>query len=95
MQVGGTRGTSLLITNSPPWLPSTACSAQGAGRRRPTCSVGGEGKAIELFQVVSILPPEQRPLLAWLRNLPDPVVEQVLSIVFYPECNMEWLLELQ
>ena len=34
-------------------------------------------------------------MLAWLRNLPDPVVEQVLSIVFYPNYNLEWLFELQ
>ena len=51
-------------------------------------------KLLSFFQVVSILPPEQRPLLAWLRNLPDPVVEQVLSIVFLPDYNLEWLLEL-
>ena len=31
------------------------------------------------WQVGAILPPEQRPLLLWLRNLPDPVVEQVFT----------------
>ena len=31
------------------------------------------------LQVGAILPPEQRPLLLWLRNLPDPVVEQVFT----------------
>jgi len=32
-------------------------------------------------QVSSVLPLEQRPLLEWLRHLPDPVVEEVISHV--------------
>lgn len=35
--------------------------------------------ALPREQVCAMLPPEQRPLLAWLRNLPDPVVEQVVT----------------
>ena len=61
------------------WFPTAACPAKGSGD--PSSKWQKKIKIVThvFWQVGAILPPEQRPLLLWLRNLPDPVVEQVFT----------------
>ena len=61
------------------WFPTAACPAKGSGDPSSNWQFFFRFCDSCFLKVGAILPPEQRPLLLWLRNLPDPVVEQVFT----------------